>query len=228
MPKQSSTEKAANGRYRAPSINGEFRFVFSGRASVYTHLCCRDRRKLTFYFVADKRIDFRELVRELFRCVFSESCYQERSHSFAHVDCIKRGSGWHPFRDLLASSSDHISSSPPFESPTSFKISPFLGSLLYISSTALLFVYLRGLINACLVWCQASCMNFGAIFHPVLEFFWTLLASADNIPNQPSYCTVFFFLLPFQLRLLLSHASSVLVLITTALSTFCLRLPVFI
>ncbi|KAE9387943.1 PSP1-domain-containing protein [Gymnopus androsaceus JB14] len=26
-----------------------------------------DRRKLTFYFVADKRIDFRELVRELFR-----------------------------------------------------------------------------------------------------------------------------------------------------------------
>ena len=29
----------------------------------------RDRRKLTFYFVADKRIDFRELVRELFRCV---------------------------------------------------------------------------------------------------------------------------------------------------------------
>jgi len=29
----------------------------------------RDRRKLTFYFVAEKRIDFRELVRELLRCV---------------------------------------------------------------------------------------------------------------------------------------------------------------
>ena len=29
----------------------------------------RDRRKLTFYFVAEKRIDFRELVRELFRWV---------------------------------------------------------------------------------------------------------------------------------------------------------------
>jgi cell fate regulator YaaT (PSP1 superfamily) len=29
----------------------------------------RDRRKLTFYFVAEKRIDFRELVRELFRFV---------------------------------------------------------------------------------------------------------------------------------------------------------------
>jgi cell fate regulator YaaT (PSP1 superfamily) len=28
---------------------------------------CRDRRKLTFYFIADRRIDFRELVRELFR-----------------------------------------------------------------------------------------------------------------------------------------------------------------
>jgi hypothetical protein len=29
----------------------------------------RDRRKLTFYFIAEKRIDFRELVRELFRWV---------------------------------------------------------------------------------------------------------------------------------------------------------------
>lgn len=27
----------------------------------------RDRRKLTFYFIAEKRIDFRELVRELFK-----------------------------------------------------------------------------------------------------------------------------------------------------------------
>jgi hypothetical protein len=27
----------------------------------------RDRRKLTFYFNAEKRIDFRELVRELFK-----------------------------------------------------------------------------------------------------------------------------------------------------------------
>ncbi|KDN39652.1 hypothetical protein RSAG8_08680, partial [Rhizoctonia solani AG-8 WAC10335] len=26
-----------------------------------------DRRKLTFYYVAERRIDFRELVRELFR-----------------------------------------------------------------------------------------------------------------------------------------------------------------
>jgi hypothetical protein len=34
-------------------------------------LYCRDRRKLTFYFVAEKRIDFRELVRELFRCVLA-------------------------------------------------------------------------------------------------------------------------------------------------------------
>jgi hypothetical protein len=40
------------------------------RASVFAHFCCRDRRKLTFYFVAEKRIDFRELVRELFRCAF--------------------------------------------------------------------------------------------------------------------------------------------------------------
>lgn len=27
----------------------------------------RDRRKLTFYFVAERRVDFRELVRDLFR-----------------------------------------------------------------------------------------------------------------------------------------------------------------
>jgi hypothetical protein len=31
----------------------------------------RDRRKLTFYFIAEKRIDFRELVRELFRCAYT-------------------------------------------------------------------------------------------------------------------------------------------------------------
>jgi cell fate regulator YaaT (PSP1 superfamily) len=41
------------------------------RASMFpNHFRCRDRRKLTFYFVAEKRIDFRELVRELFRCAF--------------------------------------------------------------------------------------------------------------------------------------------------------------
>ncbi|KXN88051.1 hypothetical protein AN958_07783 [Leucoagaricus sp. SymC.cos] len=33
----------------------------------HTHIKDRDRRKLTFYFIAEKRIDFRELVRELFR-----------------------------------------------------------------------------------------------------------------------------------------------------------------
>ncbi len=35
----------------------------------------RDRRKLTFYFVAEKRIDFRELVRELFRCALLVAFY---------------------------------------------------------------------------------------------------------------------------------------------------------
>jgi hypothetical protein len=150
-------------------------------------------------------------------------------HSSAHSDCIKRGSGWHPFRDLLASSSDHISSSPPFENPTSSKISPFFGTLLYFSST-ILFVYLRALINACLVWCQPSCMNFGAIFHRVLEFFfgpsWPLLTIFPI--NRLVLYSIFFPFLPPQPLLLLSHASSVLVLITAALSTFCLRLPVFI
>lgn len=36
--------------------------------SSYTYYIeCRDRRKLTFYFKANERIDFRELVRELFK-----------------------------------------------------------------------------------------------------------------------------------------------------------------
>ena len=48
-----------------PSISGK---CFSTYPDISLTLC-RDRRKLTFYFVAEKRIDFRELVRELFRCV---------------------------------------------------------------------------------------------------------------------------------------------------------------
>jgi hypothetical protein len=151
----------------------------------------------------------------------------KNGHSSTHADCIKRGSGWHPFRDLPASSSDHISSSPPFECPTS-KISPFLGALLYPSS----FCLPSCLINACLVWCQPSCMNFGAIFHPVLEFFWTLFGLCLQYSQSTVlYCTVCFFF-PLQPLLLLSqqsHASSVVVLITATLCTFfCLRLPVVI
>ena len=48
-----------------PSINGIpiiASALYDGSNNFY-----RDRRKLTFYFIADKRIDFRELVRELFR-----------------------------------------------------------------------------------------------------------------------------------------------------------------
>jgi len=36
----------------------------------------RDRRKLTFYFIAETRIDFRDLVRELFRSVFADNQLQ--------------------------------------------------------------------------------------------------------------------------------------------------------
>jgi len=41
----------------------------SFRYTLLFDVVLRDRRKLTFYFVAEKRIDFRELVRELFRYV---------------------------------------------------------------------------------------------------------------------------------------------------------------
>lgn len=140
-------------------------------------------------------------------------------HSSAHADCIKRGSGWHPFRDLLALSSDHISSSPPFKNPTNSKISPFFGTLLYFSSTVLLFVYLRALINACLVWCQVNppVWILVSYFIPYLSF-WTLFGLCWQYSQSTVlYCTVFFFFLPLQPLLLLSHASSVLVLITAAL-----------
>lgn len=49
------------------NFNGTFLHAIS-----YPNLCelillRRDRRKLTFYFMAERRIDFRELVRELFK-----------------------------------------------------------------------------------------------------------------------------------------------------------------
>lgn len=39
----------------------------SDRCMPCTYSYDRDRRKLTFYFVAERRVDFRELVRDLFR-----------------------------------------------------------------------------------------------------------------------------------------------------------------
>lgn len=51
-----------------PNISGMSLCLFVlGRSEGSAHLTSRDRKKLTFYFVAEKRIDFRELVRELFR-----------------------------------------------------------------------------------------------------------------------------------------------------------------
>lgn len=42
-------------------------FILRGLMYIVLIIRRRDRRKLTFYFIAEKRIDFRELVRELFR-----------------------------------------------------------------------------------------------------------------------------------------------------------------
>lgn len=58
---------------------------------------CRDRRKLTFYFVSDRRIDFRELVRELFRYEF----LQALRYTFLIIslsDFIKLAFGWLAYR----------------------------------------------------------------------------------------------------------------------------------
>ena len=74
----------------------------------------RDRRKLTFYFVAEKRIDFRELVRELFRSVlvslsFSQDTSLTLTHSF--TGCTKQESGWHRCKARLLMSSEFPRSS---------------------------------------------------------------------------------------------------------------------
>jgi len=42
-------------------------FFFLSFFPFFLFILIRDRRKLTFYFVADRRIDFRELVRDLFK-----------------------------------------------------------------------------------------------------------------------------------------------------------------
>ena len=68
MQDEGEAEEASNGshRRRVPVVSGRsewFQVGFSRRRGR------RDRRKLTFYFIAEKRIDFRELVRELFRYV---------------------------------------------------------------------------------------------------------------------------------------------------------------
>lgn len=46
-----------------------------------------DRRKLTFYFKADKRVDFRELTKENFR-IFKVSCLasEPNSHPVPYLD----------------------------------------------------------------------------------------------------------------------------------------------
>lgn len=51
------------------SINGKA--IPTVTIILISHTPHRDRRKLTFYFIAEKRIDFRELVRELFRQVLT-------------------------------------------------------------------------------------------------------------------------------------------------------------
>lgn len=75
-------------------------------------LSTRDRRKLTFYFIAEKRIDFRELVRELFRFVslcyiiyffnahISTSLYKTRI--WMEMATLKGSSGSEQFGDLTS------------------------------------------------------------------------------------------------------------------------------
>lgn len=98
-------------------------------------LSTRDRRKLTFYFVADKRIDFRELVRELFRCALGPFFRCCMALLILCQGCIKRGSGWPRCRVPLAMNNDQVSPSSlpksrnPKPSLHCFIFSPFLSSI---------------------------------------------------------------------------------------------------
>ena len=65
----------------------------------------RDRRKLTFYFIAEKRIDFRELVRELFRYVSDLPSFWG-DHRLGHTGCSRREFGCLLFRRAEAMNSE--------------------------------------------------------------------------------------------------------------------------
>jgi len=67
---------------------------------------CRDRRKLTFYFIADKRIDFRELVRELFRYVSGPEGGKFADFIFYILGCSRQEFGSLLFRRAEIMSSD--------------------------------------------------------------------------------------------------------------------------
>jgi hypothetical protein len=162
VPKQSPAEKVAYGSCRRRVSMVGFRFVFFERPNSSLF---RDRRKLTFYFVADKRIDFRELVRELFRCVLGP-CYWITRHSPTCKGCTKRGSGWHPCRVLLAMNSDHVSSSHD-SSLHCFIFSPPVLLLPYLSLSNHCMLYVLALNRSVRI--KMSC---DVIFHTSDHFLW--------------------------------------------------------
>lgn len=79
-------------------IDAEYQWYAASFAFIqsFAHKCtrCRDRRKLTFYFVAEKRIDFRELVRELFRCALIPCQSVESLNCVPFPASTKPESGW--------------------------------------------------------------------------------------------------------------------------------------
>ena len=83
---------------------------------------CRDRRKLTFYFVAEKRIDFRELVRELFRYV-GIALFCQYLLILCAVVYTRHVSGWPRLGARAGSNSDRSTR-------------PILSLLLYLVSTS--------------------------------------------------------------------------------------------
>ena len=65
---------------------------------------------MTFYFVAEKRIDFRELVRELFRYELTQKkWFLIDGFVVIKLGCIKRGYGWLPFKEVVNSMSNEMS-----------------------------------------------------------------------------------------------------------------------
>src|SRR6266851_3313582 len=93
-----------------PSINGRFGFFFCERPRLLTFVVGIDVNSL-FTSLLINGSTFESWYGNCFGTPFSRRYWGWLL--IYHVDYIKRGSGWHLFRALLAWSSDRIPSSPP-------------------------------------------------------------------------------------------------------------------
>ena len=110
MPKQSSAEEIAHGRRRCRVSMVGFGVFFCERPRLLTFVVGIDVNSL-FTSLLISGSTFESWYGNCFGTPFARRYWGWLL--IYHVDCIKRGSGWHLSRALLAWSSDRIPSSPP-------------------------------------------------------------------------------------------------------------------